>query len=86
MKIIGLTTIMLLAGCAAQPERIDTTPKNPTVVLKASGVISGAYYLIPHFNNSSILETIKEAFPISINMTPGSLISFWEVIIHLFSG
>jgi hypothetical protein len=42
MKIIGLTISVLLTGCATQPEKIDATPKNPTVVLKASGVISGA--------------------------------------------
>lgn len=42
MKKIGLTiAVVLLAGCASKPEKIDTTPKNPTVVLKASGVVSG---------------------------------------------
>lgn len=42
MKKIGLTAaVVLLAGCATQPEKIDTTPKNPTVILKASGVLSG---------------------------------------------
>jgi len=43
MKKTGLTiAVVLLTGCAAQPgKKVDTTPKNPTVVLKASGVISG---------------------------------------------
>ncbi|MCF6337612.1 MAG: hypothetical protein L3J84_06630 [Gammaproteobacteria bacterium] len=43
MKKTGLTIAMLLlTGCATQPgKKIDTTPKNPTAVLKASGVISG---------------------------------------------
>ncbi len=43
MKKTGLTiATVLLVGCATtQPEKIDTTPKSPTVVLKASGVVSG---------------------------------------------
>ncbi len=48
MKKAGLPiAIALLAGCAIQteklekPGKIDTTPKNSTVVLKASGVVSG---------------------------------------------
>lgn len=48
-KTIATIVVMLLSGCATQPEKntqlekntIDITPKNPTVVLKASGVISG---------------------------------------------
>ncbi len=63
MKIIGLTTIMLLAGCAAQPERIDTTPKNPTVVLKASGVISGA--ILPDSTFQQLVYTRNDKRSIS---------------------
>jgi len=42
MKAIGLPITLLLTACSTQPQKVDSTPKNPTVVLKASGVISGA--------------------------------------------
>ena len=63
MKKIGLTVAVLLSGCGIQPEKVDTTPKNPTVMLKASGVISGA--ILPDSTFQQLVYTRNDKRSIS---------------------
>jgi hypothetical protein len=52
MKKMGILVVALLAGCATPPKKVDTTPKNKTVVLKAKGTINGSLLPDATFNQT----------------------------------
>jgi len=66
MKKIGLCTLALLAGCASKPAKVDTTPKLPTVVLKAKGTVNGS--LLPDFTFDQIVYTRRDKRNITDDM------------------
>lgn len=64
-----------LAGCASTGKAVDTTPKNPTIVMKADYYINGLY--LPEFNGKQTVYTRSDRRRLDHNTKFNNILMRW---------